>query len=1141
MTEREIFLAVLDLPDPAARAQYLDGACGGDPARRARIESLLLSHDAADSFLDNPAVNPPAPDPLATQELGGAATPNGDANEADADLMFLAPPRRADSLGRLGHYEMIQVLGRGGFGIVFRAFDETLQRVVAVKVMAPQIATLSPARKRFLREAQSSAQVRHENVVQVYEVGEQPLPYLAMEFIPGETLQQKLDRTGPLEVSEVLRVGRQIAEGLSAAHACDLIHRDIKPANVLIEGGPQQRVKITDFGLARAADDASISQSGIIAGTPMFMAPEQALGHKIDQRADLFSLGSVLYQMASGRPPFRAPSALAVLKRVAEETPRPIPEIIPETPAWLCAIIAKLHAKNPDDRFQSAREIADVLADCEAQLKAHAKIKDFSRIPRGKPRRSGLWKWAASAAVLLLSVIALAAMEFAGLTHWFRTPTADPDRKAAEYVLSIGGQVQVDGRDRNINAAAELPRDPFRLTWVGLKDINQVSETGLANFKDCQNLTFLGLFDTSVSDEGLANFQNCTKLTFLNMSRTKISDAGLANFKNCTELTTVVLNETKVSDAGLSYLKTSKKLTKLFLQKTNVTAAGIDELKKALPLCKIEWDSGVMEALQPTFINSIGMEFVIVPKGKSWLGGGKDKLGDQEVVIPADFYLGKYEVTQEEWEKVMGENPSWFSRSGGGKDAVKDVPDADLKRFPVENVSWDQCQIFVAKLNRLEKETGWVYRLPKETEWEYACRGGAMANKADSAFDFYFAKPTNTLLMKQANFGRDKGLNRTCKVGSYAPNMLGLYDMHANAWEWCDDTEESADGVSRRTIRGGSWNNPFGNHHAAKRNAYGSQNSEVGLRLACVPSGAPSPEAKTPPAAVAPFTDADVQRIAALPAAEQVEEVRKELMRRNPGYDGKLEHKIEDGVVREFGIVTDQVSDIAPIRVFNALRVLNCSGTFTNNKPNGLLADLTPLEGMNLAGLTHLDLARTKAADAGMVYFKECKDLTSLRLDGTKVTDEGLACFKDCKGLTSLRLDGTKVTDTGLAHFKDCKNLAYLNTAWTKVTDTGLANFKDCKNLTWLYLESTRVSDAGLAHFKGMPLKWLGIHNTAITDLTPLQGMPLEDILLTPKNITKGMDILRDVKSLKTIGIYWNQSWPAAEFWERYDKGEFKE
>src|SRR5215212_10448198 len=124
----------------------------------------------------------------------------------------------------------------------------------------------------------------------------------------------------------------------------------------------------------------------------------------------------------------------------------------------------------------------------------------------------------------------------------------------------------------------------------------------------------------------------------------------------------------------------------------------------------------------PTFTNGIGMEFVKVPRGKAWLGGGKDKLGDLEVEVPADFYLGKYEVTQEEWQTVMGENPSRFSRTGDGKDAVKDIPDTDLKRFPVENVSWDQCQLFVAKLNELQKETGWGYRLPRLVEWEYACR-----------------------------------------------------------------------------------------------------------------------------------------------------------------------------------------------------------------------------------------------------------------------------------------------------------------------------------------------------------------------------------------------------------------------------------
>jgi serine/threonine protein kinase len=174
-----------------------------------------------------------------------------------------------------------------------KAFDELLCRTVAIKILAPSLAVTSPPRKRFLREARAAAAIRHENVVTIYAVEEQPLPYLVMEYIAGETLQQRLDRIGPLDVPDVLRIGRQIASGLAAAHALGLIHRDIKPANILLEQGGD-RAKISDFGLARTADDASLSQSGIIAGTPMYMAPEQAEGEAIDHRTDLFSLGSVL-------------------------------------------------------------------------------------------------------------------------------------------------------------------------------------------------------------------------------------------------------------------------------------------------------------------------------------------------------------------------------------------------------------------------------------------------------------------------------------------------------------------------------------------------------------------------------------------------------------------------------------------------------------------------------------------------------------------------------------------------------------------------------------------------------------------------------------------------------------------------------
>ena len=290
-----------------------------------------------------------------------------------ADLSFLAPPITAGTLGRLDQFDVLEVVGQGGFGVVLKARDNDLQRIAAVKVLLPEVARSGTARKRFIREARAAAAVSHDHVIGIFAVAAEKIPpYLVMEFVNGRSLQQKLDGDGPFELAEVLRVGMQVAEGLAAAHKQGLVHRDIKPANILLENGVE-RVKITDFGLARAVDDTGVTQTGVVAGTPQYMAPEQARGEALDPRSDLFSLGSVLYALCTGHAPFRAQNTIATLKRVCEEEPRSIREIRPELPDSLVDIIRRLHAKAAPDRIQTATEVAQLLAELLSSLQ-HSRL-----------------------------------------------------------------------------------------------------------------------------------------------------------------------------------------------------------------------------------------------------------------------------------------------------------------------------------------------------------------------------------------------------------------------------------------------------------------------------------------------------------------------------------------------------------------------------------------------------------------------------------------------------------------------------------------------------------------------------------------------------------------------------------------------
>lgn len=394
-------------------------------------------------------LNPSEPEPISNVTLDpdktGPAPSTDEGNllptllppKHSKGLDFLAPPLERDEIGRLGDYRVLGVLGRGGMGLVLHAENTKLQRPVALKVMKPDMVADGENRERFLREARAAAAVKHDHVIDIYHVNEvNGVPFLEMPLLQGEPLDKRLQqRPGtPLPLVDVLRIGREVAEGLAAAHAMALIHRDIKPGNIWLESsakpGALDRVKLLDFGLARFnRDEAPLTCPGAVMGTPAYMAPEQARGQEIDARADLFSLGCVLYEMATGRRPFNGVDTLAILMALANETPRPVRKFNEEVPEELASLIERLLSKDPDGRPASAQEVADELAAIDGQFAKQSTQKVVPRRLSGiGPKDLAADRKASARSGRKVRVVSISAAALAvalglmgGLWHWFGT------------------------------------------------------------------------------------------------------------------------------------------------------------------------------------------------------------------------------------------------------------------------------------------------------------------------------------------------------------------------------------------------------------------------------------------------------------------------------------------------------------------------------------------------------------------------------------------------------------------------------------------------------------------------------------------------------------------------------------------------
>ena len=333
---------------------------------------------------DRPTIELPAGADVNASMVGiptdETAAPTGDTQQSP-EVRF-GPPAQPGEVGTLGPYRVLKMLGRGGMGAVYLAMDTRLHRKLAMKVMRPEYAADPVSKERFLREARATAQVAHDNVVTVYEADERDgIAYISMQFLAGNPLDEYLQKRGTPSITQVIRLAREAAAGLAAAHKIGLIHRDVKPANLWLEA-PNGRVKVLDFGLAKPIDaEVEVTKSGLIIGTPAYMSPEQARGLKLDPRSDIFSLGAVLYRLCTGKGPFDAPSTMAVLTALAADDPQPIRELNPKVPEALAALIHQMLAKKPEQRPATADEVVRRLKGIAEEQTRSAQAKGQAASP----------------------------------------------------------------------------------------------------------------------------------------------------------------------------------------------------------------------------------------------------------------------------------------------------------------------------------------------------------------------------------------------------------------------------------------------------------------------------------------------------------------------------------------------------------------------------------------------------------------------------------------------------------------------------------------------------------------------------------------------------------------------------------------
>ncbi|HEV3025338.1 MAG TPA: SUMF1/EgtB/PvdO family nonheme iron enzyme, partial [Pirellulales bacterium] len=734
-----------------------------------------------------------------------------------------APPELANH----PDYELLKELGRGGMGVVYLARNRIMDRLEVLKVVNKVLLDRPEAQERFQQEIRSAARLSHPNIVAAHCVlrpGD--LLVFAMEYVHGQDLSQVVKARGQLPVAHAACYTHQVALGLQHAHEKGMVHRDIKPSNLMLAvEGKTHMVKILDFGLSKATSEkgaeAGLTKSGQILGTPDYVAPEQTLNaQKADIRADIYSLGCTLYHLLSGGPPFQESSLYAILEAHQKRDPRPLNLVRSDAPGPLAEVVAKMMAKDPDNRFQTPIEVARALAPFfePGQMAATTDLPPCADAHRR------------SATGVSSPTHSLASHDHPALVA---TPLV------ATVPVAFPQSTPVVAIDRGLPSRAAIERHAW---WSRLPPWARLAAAGAA-----AALVLLGIVLLVRTPHGTIAIE-------LSDPKAKVTvtvDGDHVDIAGLDGPLSLEVREHDLVVRGEGYETVTERFTvtkgknaplAVTLRKTNAPPANGDMEFAAAPFSAAQavvhqdaWAKHLGTKIE--IENSLGMKLRLIPPGefamgstqaeidalvqstneKTWQNFFRSQGPRHRVHLTKAFYLASCEVTQRQYQEVMGENPSFFSQQGKLANAVKDL---DTGQHPVENVNWFKAVEFCNRLSEREQLPpyyardgrtvtrlgGTGYRLPTDAEWEYACRAGTTTR--------WSFGDNETELAQHAWIDSNAG-GRTHRVAELPANPFGLFDLYGNVWEWCWDwhDEYAAEAVSdpsgpstgtRRVFRGGS-------------------------------------------------------------------------------------------------------------------------------------------------------------------------------------------------------------------------------------------------------------------------------------------------------------------------------------------------